>query len=117
MQWSGGAGSAGELGREHPALGRPQQGYRAWMPEMDDRSPDNTKTHRDSAFHTIVHMFFEKGHKIYLQRDLQLLSVVLDCLVVHAKRVVGIAHVAIGPPLGSVITKFLDEGQVGFVEL
>lgn len=53
----------------------------------------------------------------HLQRDLQLLPVVAHGLVVHAHGVVGVAHVAKGPPLGSVVTQLLGEGQVSFVEL
>lgn len=34
-----------------------------------------------------------------------------------AKRMIGIAHVTIGPPLGCVVTQLLGKGQVGFVEL
>lgn len=45
------------------------------------------------------------------------MSVVADGLVVDAEGVVGVAHVAVGPPLGGVVTQLLGEGQVGFVEL
>lgn len=39
VRWSGGAGSAAELGREHPVLGRPRPGYHVWRPGTDDHSP------------------------------------------------------------------------------
>jgi len=54
---------------------------------------------------------------IHLQRNLQFLAVVSHCLVVDTECVVGVAHVTVGPPLGSVVTQVLSEGQVGFVEL
>lgn len=45
------------------------------------------------------------------------MSVVPDGLVVDAECVMSIAHVTVGPPLGSIVTQLLDEGQVGFMEL
>lgn len=58
-----------------------------------------------------------RGAGVHLQRDLQFLPVIPHSLVVDAQCVVGVAHVAIGPPLGGVVTQLLDEGQVSFVEL
>lgn len=40
-----------------------------------------------------------------------------DGLVVDAEGVVGVAHVAVGPPLGGVVAQLLGEGQVRLVEL
>lgn len=53
----------------------------------------------------------------HLQRDLQLLTVVAYSLVIEAQSMIGITHVPIGPPLSSIVTQLLGEGQVGFVEL